>query len=66
MWLSDDEIHVLFESRDFMGPEHLGSAQISAITNRELVQKYLDNTEYIPHIQTMVTMIPATELKVKN
>ena len=66
VWISDGDIKVLFESRDFTGPEHLGSAEINFIINRELVFKYLDNIEYIPHIQTMVTMMPTAELKVKN
>ena len=68
VWLSDGEIHVLFESSDFMGPEHLGSAEINLITNKELVCKYLDSVEFIPHIQTTVTMMPTAEieLKVKN
>ena len=66
MWLSDGELNILFESRDFVGPEHLGSAGIASITNKELVQEYLDNMEFIPHIQTSITMIPTTEIKVKT
>ena len=56
------------ESSDFMGPEHLGSAEINLITNKELVCKYLDSVEFIPHIQTTVTMMSTAEieLKVKN
>ena len=57
---------VLFECKEFAGPDHLGSAPIELINNRELMQDYLDKMEYIPHIQRMVTMEPTARLQTKN
>ena len=57
---------VLFVCNEFAGPDHLGSAPIELINNRELMQDYLDKMEYIPHIQRMVTMEPTARLQTKN
>ena len=59
-------MNVLFESKKFTGPDHLGSAPIELISNKELVQEYLDKMKYIPHIQRMITMEPTTGLLTKN
>ena len=60
VWLADGEVHVLFECKEFEGPDHLGSASIQAIQNKELVQQYLDTMKYIPHIERIITMVPTT------
>lgn len=62
VWLSDGEMNVLFECKEFAGPDHLGSAPLEFICNKEVVQQYLDKMKYIPHIQRMVTMEPTTGL----
>ena len=62
VWLSDGEMNVLFECKEFAGPDHLGSAPLELICNKEVVQQYLDKMKYIPHIQRTVTMEPTTGL----
>lgn len=61
-------MNVLFECKDFPGPEHLGSAPIDFITNKELVEEYLAKMKYIPHIQKVVTytLEPSAGLLNKN
>ena len=66
VWLADGEMNVLFECKDFQGPDHLGAAPVELISNKELVQKYLDETEYIPHIQRVVTLESTSQLHSKN
>lgn len=66
VWLSDGESNVLFECKEFQGLDHLGAAPIELISNKELVQKFLDETKYIPHIQRVVTLEPTSELQAKN
>lgn len=58
-------MNVLFECKDFAGPDHLGSAPIESIRNKELVQNYLDKMKYIPYIRKTVTMEPTVGLKLK-
>ena len=55
VWLVDGEMKVLFEYKEFEGPEQLamGSAPIDLVINKELIQEYLDNTEHIPHIKQL-------------
>ena len=65
VWLADGEMLVLFECKEFAGPDHLGSAPIELISNKEVVQKYLDTMTYIPHIRKTVTMEPTVGLKPK-
>lgn len=62
VWLADGEVHVLFECKEFEGPDYLGSASIEAIQNKELVQQYLDTMKYIPHIERTITMVPTKGL----
>ena len=58
VWLADGEIIVLFESKQFDEPDHLGAVPIELIHNKELVRDYLDKIEYIPHIKRTVTLEP--------
>ena len=62
VWLSDGDLHVLFESKMFEGPDHLGCALVGSISNKELVQEYLDTMVSIPHIERLITMVPVTGL----
>ena len=62
VWLSDGEMNALFECKEFAGPDHLGSAPLEFICNKEVVRQYLDKMKYIPHIQRTVTMEPTTGL----
>ena len=66
VWLADGELTVLFESNKFVGPDHLGSAPMDLISNKELVQEYLDKMKYIPHTRRMVTLEPTAGLQTKN
>ena len=36
------------------------------LTNKELVQQYLDTMKYIPHIERTVSMVPTTGLLTKQ
>lgn len=64
VWLVDGVVKVLFECKQFQGPEQLGSAPIDLVLNKELIQEYLDNTEHIPHIRRVITMEPTEGLQV--
>ena len=55
VWFADGEIIVLFESKQFDEPHHLGVVPIEL---KELVRDYLDKIEYIPHIKRTVTLEP--------
>ena len=63
MWLSDGEMKVLFECKEFDAPYHIGSAPLECISNKELVQEYLDKVDHIPHIQRIVEMEPTKGLQ---
>ena len=52
---------MLFESEMFEGPDHLGCAHVDSISNKELVQEYLDSMISIPHIERLITMVPVSE-----
>lgn len=64
VWLADGEMKVLFQCKQFEGPEQLGSAPIDLVANKELIQEYLDSTEHIPHIRRVVTMESTEGLQV--
>lgn len=64
VWLVDGEMKVLFQCKEFEGPEQLGSTPIHMVLNKELVQEYLDNTEHIPHIRKTITLEPTEGLQV--
>ena len=51
VWLADGEMRVLFESKEFDGPEQLGCAPINLVVNKELIQEYLEKMEHIPHVK---------------
>lgn len=55
MWLSDGELNVLFECKEF---SHLHSVHIDFIENKDLVDEYLRNVARIPHIKRSVVMEP--------
>ena len=59
-------MNVLFECKHFDAPDFLGSMPIECIKNKELVDEYLINTEYIPHIKSVVTMEPAKLVSVNR
>lgn len=61
VWLADGEVNVLFTWKKFEGPDHLGAATIEAISNKELVQQYLNTMTCIPHIERLNTMVPISE-----
>ena len=56
--MADGEMKVLFESKEGE-TENLKTALIQFVSNKELVTEYLSKAEYIPHIQTVVTLIKA-------
>ena len=66
MWLSDEQMIVLFECREFDGPHHIGSAPLEYISNKEVVQEYLDKVDHIPHIQKTVKMESTRDLQIAN
>lgn len=55
---------VLFESQDFEGPSHIGSASIEDIENKQQVQLYLNEVEYIPHIEKRINMVSTKDIKI--
>ena len=57
---------MLFESKMFEGPDHLGCALIDSISNKELVQEYLKTMVSIPHIEKLITMVPVSETGLLN
>jgi len=67
VWLSDGELKVLFECKDDLNDStNLLSTDIKYISNKDLVQEYLDHTEFIPHLKRIVTMEPTTGISVFN
>lgn len=64
VYLVDGEMKVLFECKQFKGPEQLGSAPIDLVLNKELIQEYLDSMGSIPHIKKTVTLEPTKGLQV--
>ena len=65
MWLSDGELQVLFECKG-SNPENLLSMHIKFISNKDLVQEYLDEMQFIPHFKKVVTMESTAGLSVYN
>ena len=55
MWLSDGELKVLFECND---STDLLSMDIKFISNKSLVQEYLNQMNFIPHLKKIVTIEP--------
>ena len=66
VYLVDGDLKVLFESKQFKGPEQLGTAPIGLVLNKELIQEYLDSMESIPHIRKTVTMEPTKGLQLTD
>ena len=64
MWLSDGELQVLFECKGSSSPENLLSMHIKFISNKSLVQEYLDEMQFIPHFKKVVTMESTPGLRV--
>ena len=62
VWLSDGEMKVLFERKGLPEPDNLKAAHVQFVRNKEMVTEYLKKTEFIPHIQTVITMEPTAEL----
>ena len=58
VWLSNGEMNVLFECKHFDAPDFLGTVPVECIKNKELVNEYLVQTEYIPHIKTLLSREP--------
>ncbi len=56
-------MNVMFECKDFPGPDHLGSSTIERIINKDIVKDFLKNMEFIPHIRTTISMEPTTTIK---
>ena len=52
VWLSNGEAQILFECKG----ENLLSVHIDCISNKSLVQEYLDQMQFIPHFKRTVTM----------
>ena len=63
VWLSDGEMKVLFKCKEFTPPDYLGAKPIECIKNKELVDAYLAQTDYIPHIKTLLTMESTKDLQ---
>jgi len=59
--MADGELTVLFESKS-ADCNQLQTARIQYVRNKEPIIEYLANTEYIPHIQTVITMEPTSGL----
>ena len=64
MWLSDGELQVLFKCKDSSDPENLVSMHIKFISNKSLVQEYLDEMQFIPHFKRIITMESTAGLSV--
>ena len=63
VWLSDGEMKVLFECKEFDAPYHIGLVHLEFISNEELVKEYLDKVDHILHIQRIVEMEPTEGLQ---
>ena len=63
MWLVDGEMKVLFEEDQ---PGQLISGPVNMVMNKDLIQKYLDSMEHIPHIKKVVSLEPTLGLQVKD
>ena len=61
--MSDGEMNVLFERKGMPEPQNLKTAHVQDISNKEVVLEYLAKNEYIPHIQTVITMEPTSGLQ---
>ena len=64
MWLVDEEMNVLFEAND--QPGKLVSGPVDMVINIDLIQKYLDGIDHIPHIRKSFSLEPTLGLKVKD
>ena len=58
VWIADGEMNVLFEKNS-----DLKAARIEFVRNKQMVLDYLSKTEYIPHIQTVITLEPTAGLE---
>lgn len=56
-------MNVLFERKGLPEPDNLKAAHVQFVRNKELVTEYLQKTEYIPHIQTVITMKPTAGIQ---
>ena len=56
VWLSNGEAQILFECKGVSNPENFLSVHIDCISNKSLVQEYLDQMQFIPHSKRTVTM----------
>ena len=54
---------VLFEEDQ---PGQLISGPVNMVMNKDLIQKYLDSMEHIPHIKKVVSLEPTLGLQVKD
>ena len=65
VWLCDGELQVIFECKGSSDRhENLLSMYIKFISNKNLVQEYLDAMQFIPHFKKVVTMKPTAELRI--
>lgn len=63
VWLSDGELQVLFECKE---TDNLLSMHVKYISNKILVQEYLNQTDFIPHFKRIITMELTAGLNVVN
>ena len=66
VWLSDGELQVLFECKGTGSNPDLLSMHIKCISNKDLVQEYLDEMQFIPHFKKVITMESTAGLSVYN
>ena len=59
VWITDGEMNVLFSEKN----DNLKTTRIKFVRNKEMVLEYLSKMDYIPHIRTVVTMEPTSEIK---
>ena len=63
VWMSDGELNVLCETKEKPNPENLKAVHVQCVSNKEIVAEYLAKTDYIPHIETVITMQPTSRLQ---
>ena len=64
MWLVNNQMKVLFEQKLSEGRNELISGPVKLVSNKEVIQEYLDSMNNIPHIQKITTMQSAEGLQV--
>ena len=57
VWISDGEVNVLIET-----DEKLRTVRFEFVLNKDIVTKYLSSIEYVPHLETVITMKQSADI----